>query len=140
MELTTILQVLYRFYRYYTDFEVTIFPATVSIKLVYFILSSEINVYPKQIKVILSTVKNIVFSLVTDSIYVFITVTNRGCFDNLGLHFFPKRSGMHPSCLTLSYGRKRSNEGTEVWVQYVFTCTPNIKPTQSGLPSKINKK
>ena len=34
----------------------------------------------------------------------FFTVANRGCFDNLGLNFFQKRSGMHCSCLTLRLG------------------------------------
>ena len=66
---------------------------------IYFILSSEFNAYLKQIKVILSVVKNyrIFFSLVTNTIYIFFTVANRGCFVNLGLTFFPKRSGMHRS-------------------------------------------
>ena len=34
----------------------------------------------------------------------FFTAVNRGYFDNLGLYFFPKRSGMHRSCLALRYG------------------------------------
>ena len=37
--------------------------------------------------------------------FYFFTVANRGCFDILKLTFFPKRSGMHRSCLTLRYGR-----------------------------------
>ena len=34
----------------------------------------------------------------------FFTVANTGYFDNLGLNFFQKRSGMHRYCLTLRYG------------------------------------
>ena len=33
----------------------------------------------------------------------FFTGANRGCFDNVGLNFFQKRSGMHRFCLTLPY-------------------------------------
>ena len=68
-----------------------------------FIPSSELNAYLNQIKVILSAVKKYrTFSLVTNTI--FFTVANRGCFDNLGLKFFQKISGMHCSCLTFRYG------------------------------------
>ena len=53
----------------------------------YFIPSSEFNAYLKQIKVILSAVKKYrIFSLVTNTIYIFFTIANRGCFDNLGLN------------------------------------------------------
>ena len=34
----------------------------------------------------------------------FFTVASKGCFDNVGLYFFQKRSEMHRSCLTLRYG------------------------------------
>ena len=34
----------------------------------------------------------------------FFTVANRGCFDNFGLGFFLKKSGMHGLCLALSHG------------------------------------
>ena len=72
---------------------------------IYFILSSEFNAYLKQIKVILSAVKTYrICSLVTNTIYIFFTVANRGCFDNSGLNFFQKRSVMHHSYLTLRYG------------------------------------
>ena len=51
----------------------------------YFVLSSEFNACLEQIKVILSTVKkNCNFSPVTNAIYVFFTVSYRGCFENLG--------------------------------------------------------
>ena len=71
----------------------------------FFIPSSEFNAYLKQIKVILSAVKKYrIFSLVTNTIHMFFTVANRGCFDNVGLNFFQKGSGMHRSCLTLRYG------------------------------------
>ena len=56
---------------------------------IYFIPSSEVNAYLKQIKGILSAVKKYrIFSLVTNTIFIFFTVANRGCFDNLGLKFF----------------------------------------------------
>ena len=49
-------------------------------KTLNFISSSEFNAYLKQIKVILSAVKNIVFfSLVTNTILYFFTVANKGC-------------------------------------------------------------
>ena len=65
----------------------------------YFIHSSKFNVYLKQIKVILSTKKNIVFFTSDEFDLYFDTVANRGYFDNFGLNFFPKRSGQHRSCL-----------------------------------------
>ena len=48
---------------------------------------------------------NIKFICFTSDEYdlYFFTVANRGCFDNLGLNFFQKRSGMHRFCLTLRY-------------------------------------
>ena len=52
--------------------EVAIPPAVVSIKLIYFIPSSESSAYLKQIKCILSAVKKYrIFSLVTDTIFIF---------------------------------------------------------------------
>ena len=59
----------------------------------YFIPSSEFNVYLKQIKVVLSTVKKYRIFFTSDEydLYLFI-VANRDYFDNLGLNFFPKRS------------------------------------------------
>ena len=73
--------------------------------IIYFFRSSEFNAYLKQIKVVLSTVKkNIVFFTSDEYDLYFFTVANRGYFDNLGPNFFPKRSGMHCSCLTLRYG------------------------------------
>ena len=60
--------------------------------IIHFIPSSEFNTYLKQIKVILSVVKKYrIFSLLTNTIYIFFTVANTGCFDNLGLNFFQKR-------------------------------------------------
>ena len=71
-------------------------------KGVYFIPSSEINAYLKQIKVCSEKISYFFTSDEYD--LYFFTVANRGCFDNLGLNFFQKRSGMHRSCLTLRYG------------------------------------
>ena len=72
----------------------------------YFIPSSEFNAYLKQIKVILSAVKrDRIFSLVTNTINIFFTAANRGCFDTIGLNFFSKRFEIQRSCLTLRYGR-----------------------------------
>ena len=68
-----------------------------------FIPCSEFNAYLQQIKIIFSAVKKISYFFTGDEydfIFVF-TVANRGCFDNLGLTFFQKRSEMHRSCLTL---------------------------------------
>ena len=81
----------------------------------YFIPSSEFNAYLKQIKVILSAVKKyrIFFTSDENDLYFF-TVANRGCFDNLGLNFFQKNSGMHPFCLTLRYGVRTSNKVNDV--------------------------
>ena len=62
--------------------------------------SSEFSAYLKKIKVILSAV---IFTSDEYDLY-FSTVANRGCFDNLGLNFVQKRSGMHCSYLTLRYG------------------------------------
>ena len=67
------------------------------VSYIYFIPSSEFNAYLTQIKVILSVVKTCIFLPVTYAMYIF---SNRGCFDNLGLNFLQKRSGMHISCLT----------------------------------------
>ena len=63
------------------------------------------NAYLKQIKVILPAVKKYRIFFTSDryDLYFF-TVANRGCFDNLGLNFFQKRSVLHCSCLTLRYG------------------------------------
>ena len=73
----------------------------------YFIPSSELNAYPKQIKVTLSAVKRYRICFTSDEYDLyFFTVANRGCFDNLGLNFFQKRSGMHRSCLTLRTSNK----------------------------------
>ena len=70
-----------------------------------FIPSSELNAYLKQMKVILSAVKKKSYFFTSDDYDLyFFTVTNRGCFDNLGLNFFQKRSRMHHSYLTLRYG------------------------------------
>ena len=45
--------------------------------------SSEFSAYIKQIKVVLSTVKKYrIFSLVTNTIYIFFIVANRGCLDS----------------------------------------------------------
>ena len=69
--------------------------------MLYFIASSEFNAYLKQIKVILSAVKKLSYCFTSDEYDLyFFTVANRGCFVNLGLNFFQKRSGMHRSCLT----------------------------------------
>ena len=49
------------------------------------------------------------FSLVTNTIYTFFTVANRGYFDNLGLHFFLKKvwKALFLSDITLRmYARK----------------------------------
>ena len=74
-------------------------------KSIYFIPSSEFNAYLKQIKVVLSTVKKYrIFSTSDEYDIYFFTVANRGIFDNLGLIFFQKRSGMHCPCLMLRYG------------------------------------
>ena len=71
----------------------------------YFIPSSEFNAYLKQIKVILSAVKKYRIFFTSDEYDLyFFTVANRGCFGNIGLNFFPKRSEMYRSCLTLRYG------------------------------------
>ena len=56
-------------------------------KRLYFIPSSEFNAYLKQIKVILSAVKE--FTSDEYDLYFF-TIANRGCFDNSGLNFFQK--------------------------------------------------
>ena len=70
-----------------------------------FIPSSESNAYLKQIKVILSAVKKYRIFFTSDEYDLyFFTVANRGCFDNLGLNFFQKRSGMHRTCLASCYG------------------------------------
>ena len=62
-----------------------------------------VNQYLKQIKVILSAMKKYrIFSLVTNTIFIFFTVANRGYFDNTELNFFPKRSGPGCSKLTMS--------------------------------------
>ena len=80
----------------------------------YFIPSSEFNAYLKQVKVILSTVKKYRIFFTSDEYGLyFFTVANRGCFDNLGLNFFPKISGMHRSCLTSRY-RCMPNKATDV--------------------------
>ena len=70
-----------------------------------FLYSSEVNAYLKLIKVLLPTVKKyrIFFTSEEYDLY-FHTAANRGYFDNSGLYFFPKRSGMHRSCLALRYG------------------------------------
>ena len=76
-------------------------------KRFYFIFSSEFNAYLKQIKVIilLSALKNITYFFTSDEYDLyFFTVANRGYFDNYGLNFFKKISGIHRSCLTLRYG------------------------------------
>ena len=74
--------------------------------MIFFIPRNEFNVYLKQIKVILSAVKKISYLFTSDEYdFILFTIANRGCFDNLGFTFFPKRSGMHRSCLTLYYGR-----------------------------------
>ena len=74
-----------------------------------FFLRSEFSVNLKQIKLILSTVIKSYFHLIffnsDEYALYFFTVANRDSFDSLGLNFFPKRSGMHRSCLTLRYGR-----------------------------------
>ena len=73
----------------------------------YLIPSSEFNAYLKQIKVTLSAVKKISYFFTSDEYDLyFFTAANRGCFDNLGLNFFQKRSGRHCSCLTLRYGSR----------------------------------
>ena len=60
-------------------------------EIFYFIPSSEFNAYLKQ--VILSAVKKYrIFSLVMNTIYIF-SLAKRGCFNNVGLNFFKKRSG-----------------------------------------------
>ena len=138
MELTTILQVLYRFYRYYTDFEVIIFPATVSIKLVYFILSSEINVYPKQIKVILSTVKNVVF-FTSDGFDIhvwFYRCTKPRLFRQFRASFLPEKIWNTPflSDITLRTYTHQMKELTSGYQLYL-----HVHPKRA-LPSKINEK
>ena len=71
----------------------------------YFIPSSEFNAYLKQIKVIMFTVKKISIFFTSDEYDLhFFTAASRGCFDNLELGFFPKRSGMHCPCLPLRNG------------------------------------
>ena len=70
----------------------------------YFILNSEFNAYLKQIKVILSTVKKMYFFTSDEYSFYFFTVAYRGNFNNLGVNFFAKRSGMHLPCLTLRHG------------------------------------
>ena len=40
------------------------------------------------------------------NISCFTVANNRGCFDNFGLNFSQKRSGMHRSRLTLRYERR----------------------------------
>ena len=80
--------------------------ANVRHKLFYFILSSDFNAYLKQVKITLSTMDKILYFFTSDEYdLIFFTVVNRGCSDNLGHNFFPKRSGMHRSCLTLRNGR-----------------------------------
>ena len=39
----------------------------------------------------------------------FFTIANRGCFDNLGLNFFQKRSEMSRSCLKKKKKKKKKN-------------------------------
>ena len=56
---------------------------------IYFIPSSEVNAYLKQINGILSAVKKYRIFFTSDEYdFYFFTVANRGCFDNLGLKFF----------------------------------------------------
>ena len=60
--------------------------------MIYFIPSSEFNAYLKQIKVVLSAVKKYRIFFTSDEYDLyFFTVANRGCFDNLGLNFFPEK-------------------------------------------------
>ena len=74
---------------------------------IYFIPSNEFNAYLKQIKVIVSAVKKISYFFTSDEYNLyFVTVANRGCFDNLVFNFSPKRSGLHHSCLTLCYAHQ----------------------------------
>ena len=63
-------------------------------KVPYFITSSELNAYRKQIKVVLSVYSEKLSYFFTSDEYDFyvVTVANRGCFAHLGLNFFPKRS------------------------------------------------
>ena len=54
------------------------------------------SAYVKQIKVILSTVKKYLIFFTSDEYDLyFFNVANKGCFDNSGLNFFPRRYGMH---------------------------------------------
>ena len=69
----------------------------------YFIPSSEFNAYLKQISYIVCSEKISYFFTSDEYDLYFFTGANRGCFDNVGLNFFQKRSGMHPFCLTLRY-------------------------------------
>ena len=107
-------------------------PQKMQISCIYFIPSSEFNAYLKQIKVILSAMKKYrIFSLVTNTIYIFFTAADRGCFDNWGIHFFPKKSGMHRFCLTLRYGRKHVKQSN--WRQTLTSLLSsryaNLHPT-----------
>ena len=75
----------------------------ITIYLFYFIPSSEFNAYLKLIKRFCLH-EEISYFFTSDEYFLyFFTLVNRGCFDNLGLNFFRKRSGMHRSCLTLRY-------------------------------------
>ena len=62
-------------------------------EMIYFIASSEFNAYLKQIKNIIVCSEKISYFFTSDEYDLyFFTGANRGCFDNVGLNFFQKRS------------------------------------------------
>ena len=73
-------------------------------KTLNFISSSEFNAYLKQIKVILSAVKNVFFFTSDEYNFILFHRSKQRLFYNLGLNFFQKNSGMYSSSLTLRYG------------------------------------
>ena len=87
--------------------------------LFYFIPSSEFNAYLKQIKVVFSEF----FTSDECDIYFF-TIANRGCFDSLGLSFFPEKiwNASFLSDITLrTYGRQIKQLTSHLGVTFELT-------------------
>ena len=96
---------------------------------IYFIPSSDFNAYPKQTKVILSAVKKYPIFFTSDEYDLyFFTVANRGCFNNLVLTFFQKKSGVHCSCQYAMEDRM-SNKMHHTFTSLLSLCNANLHAT-----------
>ena len=83
------------------------------------------SAYVKQIKVILSTVKKYLIFFTSDEYDLyFFNVANKGCFDNSGLNFFPRRYGMHGNTVLVWHFATDVRGGGRVerwsWVNFQF--------------------